>query len=65
MNGKADDELMVCGHAYRPLCSELVELQFQLSMSLPQNFILRNQFGPGCLRHGSILVPSTILPRST
>jgi hypothetical protein len=43
----------------------VVELEFQLSVSLPQDFILRNQLGPGCLRHESVLVPPTIVPRST
>jgi hypothetical protein len=65
MQGKTAGELTVCDDAYRPLCRQVLELKFQLSVASSQNLILRNQLGPGCRRHGRLLVPPTIVPRST
>jgi hypothetical protein len=52
MYGKTTGELPVCDDAYRPLCRKVLELEFQLSMSLSQNVVLRSQLDPGFLRHG-------------
>jgi len=65
MYGKTAGELTVCDDAYRALCRKLLEREFQLNVSSTQNFVLRNQLGPGCLRHARVLVPPTIVPRST
>jgi hypothetical protein len=64
MHGKMAGKLTVCDDAYRPLYHQVLELEFQLNVSSTQNFILRKQLGPGCLRHGRVLVPPTIVPRS-
>jgi hypothetical protein len=65
MYGKTASELTVCDDAYGPLCRKVLELEFQLNVPSTQNFVLRNQLGPRCLRHGRVLVPRTIDPRST